>query len=110
MAFPALGRSLPGIIGIGALMGISTSILTATGGRLRPWRDPERDILEEREALRKNYRRPVEETIAELGEGRGRMFLISNIDLLLTSIGIYGPGYAERRKQRIKENYGIDVP
>jgi hypothetical protein len=24
--------------------------------------------------------------------------------------GIYGPGYEERRKQRIKENYGIDVP
>lgn len=24
-------------------------------------------------------------------------------------LGIYGPGYAERRKQRIKERYGIDV-
>jgi hypothetical protein len=27
-----------------------------------------------------------------------------------TSTGIYGPGYDERRKQRIKEAYGIDVP
>lgn len=25
-------------------------------------------------------------------------------------LGIYGPGYAERRRQRIKQNYGIDVP
>ena len=24
--------------------------------------------------------------------------------------GIYGPGYRERRAQRLKENYGIDVP
>ena len=23
--------------------------------------------------------------------------------------GIYGPGYEERRKQRIKEKYGIDI-
>ncbi len=26
------------------------------------------------------------------------------------NLGIYGPGYEERRRQRIKENYGIDVP
>ena len=26
------------------------------------------------------------------------------------SPGIYGPNYEERRKRRIKENYGIDVP
>ncbi|KAK4910577.1 hypothetical protein LTR66_017424 [Elasticomyces elasticus] len=36
----------------------------------------------------------MNETINELGEGRG----------------IYGPGYEERRAQRIKEAYGIDVP
>lgn len=27
-----------------------------------------------------------------------------------TAIGIYGPGYEERRRERIKERYGIDVP
>jgi hypothetical protein len=26
------------------------------------------------------------------------------------STGIYGPGYDERRKYRLKEAYGIDVP
>jgi hypothetical protein len=91
-------------------MGVSTALMTASGGRLRPWRDPNRDLLEEREALRKNYRRPVEETIAELGEGRGKLISKLSIHLLMTPLGIYGPGYAERRKQRIKENYGIDVP
>jgi hypothetical protein len=25
-------------------------------------------------------------------------------------VGIYGPGYDERRRERIKEKYGIDVP
>lgn len=25
-------------------------------------------------------------------------------------IGLYGPGYAERRRERIKEEYGIEVP
>lgn len=52
-------------------MGISTAILTASGGELRSHVDPERDVVAEREALRKNYRTPSEQTIAELGEGRG---------------------------------------
>jgi hypothetical protein len=29
--------------------------------------------------------------------------------LLLTILGIYGPGYEERRRQRIMDRYGIDV-
>lgn len=33
------------------------------------------------------------------------------LQISLTGIaGIYGPGYAERRAERIKETYGIDVP
>ncbi|KAF2007940.1 NADH-ubiquinone oxidoreductase 213 kDa subunit [Amniculicola lignicola CBS 123094] len=49
--------------------------------------------VERREALKKMRRRSIWETIDELGEGRG----------------IYGPGYEERRRQRLIENYGIDV-
>lgn len=30
--------------------------------------------------------------------------------LILTIKGIYAPGYEERRRERIKQNYGIDVP
>ncbi|KAI7099111.1 hypothetical protein KC352_g38263, partial [Hortaea werneckii] len=45
-----------------------------------------------KEFLRKNRRRPIEGTLEELGEGRG----------------IYGPGYVERRAERIKNAYGID--
>jgi hypothetical protein len=49
--------------------------------------------VERREELKKVRRRPLSETLQQLGEGRG----------------IYGPGYEERRRQRLLEKYGIDV-
>jgi hypothetical protein len=52
------------------------------------------DRVEDKEYLRKNRRRPIQETIDEMGEGRG----------------VYAPGYAERRKERLRERYGIEVP
>ncbi|KAK5088045.1 hypothetical protein LTR05_002261 [Lithohypha guttulata] len=42
-----------------------------------------------KEELRKRFRRPANETINELGEGRG---------------------YEERRKQRLKDNHGVEAP
>tara|TARA_R110002060_G_scaffold29983_2_gene40464 strand:- start:2653 stop:2799 length:147 start_codon:yes stop_codon:yes gene_type:complete len=29
---------------------------------------------------------------------------------LIFALGIYAPGYDERRRERIKEKYGIEVP
>jgi hypothetical protein len=69
------GRSIPGIIGLGVMSGVATSILTYTGGSLQAHHDPNRDIYAEREALRKRYRVPADQTIAELGEGRGMLLL-----------------------------------
>lgn len=66
-----------------------------TGGSLWGYKkNADIDEFERREQLRKSYRTSGEQTLAELGEGRG----------------LYGPGYAERRAQRIKEAYGIEVP
>lgn len=53
-----------------------TSVLVSawdySGGRLTGYsKDPEVDEFERKQRLRKNRRRPVEETIEELGEGRG---------------------------------------
>jgi hypothetical protein len=31
------------------------------------------------------------------------------VGYVLTVIGIYAPGYEERRRQRLMEKYGIDV-
>lgn len=56
-------------------------------------RDPDVDELERKEFIRRNRRRPLAETIAELGEGRG----------------IQAPGYEERRRERLKEAYGLDL-
>jgi hypothetical protein len=83
-----------------------------TGGALTGYKkDPEIDEFERKEQLRKNRRRPIEETIAELGEGRGLFYLRC---LLLSctncAAGIYAPGYQERRRERLKAKYGIDIP
>ncbi|KAL1962988.1 hypothetical protein VTN77DRAFT_8834 [Rasamsonia byssochlamydoides] len=88
-------RTFPALLGYGAALAATLGAFEYTGGRL--WghdEDPNMDKFEQLEKLRKAYRTPAEETFAELGEGRG----------------IYAPGYAERRRERIKQAYGIDVP
>jgi len=88
-------RSFPSLFGYGTALAVILAGFEYTGGSL--WgkdKDPNLDKYEQLERIRKNYRTPAEQTIAEVGEGRG----------------IYGPGYAERRRERIKEAYGIDVP
>ncbi|CAK4034924.1 probable NADH-ubiquinone oxidoreductase 213 kDa subunit [Lecanosticta acicola] len=88
-------RSAPAVFGYGSALAVVISAFTYTGGRLQGYhRDPDVDEVSRKEYLRKNRRRPIEQTINELGEGRG----------------IYAPGYEQRRAERIKERYGIDVP
>lgn len=81
-----------------------------TGGKLTGYdKDPNVDEFERKQALRKNKRIPIEQTIAEIGEGRGTL-RCPGLIAVLTRSGIYGPGYDERRRERIKEKYGLDVP
>ncbi|KAI9743336.1 MAG: hypothetical protein M1818_003182 [Claussenomyces sp. TS43310] len=85
----------PAVLGYGALAAVVLGTFDYTGGALTGYnKDPEQDEFERKQFLRKNRRRPIEETVEELGEGRG----------------IYAPGYEERRRERIKATYGIDVP
>lgn len=50
------------------------SVFDFTGGRLAGYgKDPEVDEFERKQRMRKNRRRPIEETIEELGEGRGML-------------------------------------
>jgi len=87
---------MPRMLGYGAFTAVVLAAFNYTGGKLTGFdRDPEVDEYERKEQLRKNRRRPIEETLAELGEGRGG--------------AIHPPGYEERRRQRIKEKYGIEV-
>ncbi|KAK0517386.1 hypothetical protein JMJ35_000541 [Cladonia borealis] len=87
--------TMPMTLGCGATLAVIQGVFDYGGGKFSGYdKDPNVDEYERKEYLRKNRRRPIQETLEQLGEGRG----------------IYGPGYQERRAARIKENYGIDVP
>jgi hypothetical protein len=63
---------LPSVLGFGAGLSILLSTFEYTGGSLTGYaKDPDVDEFERKEQLRKNKRRPIQETIDELGEGRG---------------------------------------
>jgi len=87
-------RTMPSVLGSGVLLGVALAGAQYTGGAVFSQRsDPDEDKFAKREEVRRRFRRPVNELINEIGEGRG----------------IYGPGYDERRRQRIKDAYGIEV-
>ncbi|KAE8356900.1 hypothetical protein BDV28DRAFT_42245 [Aspergillus coremiiformis] len=88
-------RTFPALLGYGAALATAMGAFEYTGGSLFGYKkNTDIDEFERREQLRKAYRTSAEQTFAELGEGRG----------------LYAPGYAERRAERIKEAYGIEVP
>src|ERR1700722_9964303 len=66
------GGTTPAVLGFGALTAVVMGAYDYTGGRLTGYqRDPKVDEFDRKEYMRKNRRRPIEETIAEIGEGRG---------------------------------------
>jgi len=65
-------RSAPAVMGYGAALSVVLAAFTYTGGKLTGYeRDPTVDEVSRKEYLRKNRRRPVDEIVNELGEGRG---------------------------------------
>ncbi|KAF2868908.1 hypothetical protein BDV95DRAFT_577908 [Massariosphaeria phaeospora] len=87
-------RSMPMTLGAGVGFAVVMSAFRYTNG-ISGYRymDADEDEVERKEALKKLRRRPLQETIEELGEGRG----------------IYAPGWEERRRERLLAKYGIDV-
>lgn len=85
-----------------------------TGGLWGYEKERAEDEYERRTQIRKNFRSPGEQTLSELGEGRGKQLSSPCIAVmrivLMLGLGLYGPGYAERRRERIKEAYGVEVP
>lgn len=65
--------TVPAVLGFGALTAVVLGAYDYTGGALTGFKkDPEMDEFERKQILRKtNRRRPIEQTISELGEGRG---------------------------------------
>lgn len=105
-------RTFPAVLGFGAGLAIVQGAFDYTGGKFSGYdKDPNVDEYERKEALKKNRRRPIQETLEELGEGRGEAPVqFPRGSVLLMIAGVYGPGYRERRAERIKQNYGLDVP
>jgi hypothetical protein len=106
-----IAKSIPTVLGFGTMLAVITATLDYTGNQIRGGHNPNVDQYSLKEATRKNFRIPAEETVAQLGEGRGMCLTTMSLGSMqrLTKTGIYGPGYDERRKQRLKEKYGIDV-
>ena len=65
-------RSAPAIVGYGTALAVVLGAFSYTGGKLTGYeRDPTVDEVSRKEYLRTNRRRSIEQTINELGEGRG---------------------------------------
>ena len=61
------------MLGYGTALAVVLGAFTFTGGKLSGYqRDPTVDEVSRKEYLRKNRRRSIEQTVNELGEGRGK--------------------------------------
>lgn len=100
------------MLGYGAGAAAFLGAFEYTGGSLFGWqRENEADKFERLERIRKGYRNPGEETVDRLGEGRGGLKAPRPKQPFTDCFaGIYGAGYEERRRRRIREAYGIEVP
>ena len=82
-ADPRLVRTFPAVLGYGAGLAVLMSTYDYTGGSLKGYgRDPEIDEFERKECIRKNKRRPIQETLEQLGEGRGGQHQLERAKLL----------------------------
>merc|ERR1712000_612317 len=85
-------RRMPVVMGLGASTGVFQGMFYYLGNRYDTFYK-EDDTFERKETIRRTTRLPLEQTISEIGEGRG----------------IRPPGYDERRAERLKEKYGFEV-
>ena len=68
----SVARTFPALLGYGAATATALAAFEYTGGTLYGYKkDTEGDEFERRQKLRKSFRSPAEQTLSELGEGRG---------------------------------------
>lgn len=64
---------MPAVMGYGTLTAVVLAAFNFTGGKISGWdREAGVDEYDRKQMLRKNRRRPMEQTIEEIGEGRGK--------------------------------------
>lgn len=65
-------RSFPAVLGFGAALATLQGVFDYTGAKLTGFEaDPSVDQYGRKEQIRRDTRRPIEETLQQLGEGRG---------------------------------------
>jgi hypothetical protein len=72
-----IGGSTAAVLGYGALASVVMGAWDFTGSKLTGYERKEDDEFKSYVDMRQNRRRPIEETIAEIGEGRGRILITS---------------------------------
>ena len=64
-------RSFPAVLGYGAGLAVVQGVFDYTGGKFSGYeKDPDVDEYERKQNLRKDRRKPIQETLEQLGEGR----------------------------------------
>ena len=72
LANTQIGGTTPSVLGFGAMTAVVMGAYDYTGGALTGYKkDKEMDEFERKQQLRKNRRIPIEQTVSEIGEGRG---------------------------------------
>lgn len=65
-------RTMPAVIGYGAGLALVLGVFDYTGGSLTGWaKDGAVDEVTRKQILRSTFRKPLEDTISVVGEGRG---------------------------------------
>ncbi len=65
-------RTVPSVLGNGVLLAVALAGAQYSGGAIFSQRsDPEEDAFVKKEEIRRRFRRPANEMINEIGEGRG---------------------------------------
>lgn len=79
-------RRIPVVVGLGSGIGAFQGMFYYLGGRYDTFRH-ERDEFARKETIRRTTRLPIEQTISEIGEGRGKSRMDGfAIEQLLTRI------------------------
>jgi hypothetical protein len=66
-------RTFPAILGFGTALAVAQGVFDYTGGKFEGYdKDPSVDEYERKKHLRLNRRKPIGETLEQLGEGRGK--------------------------------------
>ncbi|GKU17894.1 unnamed protein product [Fusarium langsethiae] len=85
-------KRMPVVMGLGSGLAVFQGMFHYLGGRYDTFKR-EGDEFERKEIVRRSTRLSIEQTISEIGEGRG----------------IRPPGYDERRAERLSQKYGVEI-